>query len=167
MSLRQGGYDLTHYNLGVRRDTSRDITARWDQECSIRLPNTCQQYVVFSFGVNDTSIENGTCRVDPSESIGHFRRIIEVASSKYSVAVVGPPPIADVSQNTRIRTLSDSFAEAARHFGIPYLSVFESLEVDPVWMSEVKANDGAHPGARGYARMAKLVLNWSQWWFKV
>ena len=36
---------------------------------------------------------------------------------------------------------------------------------DPVWMAEVSAGDGAHPGAAGYAKLAALVDGWECWWF--
>lgn len=50
---------ITHYNLGVRRNTSADILQRWEQECSLRLPNICDGHVVLSCGVNDMVIEGG------------------------------------------------------------------------------------------------------------
>ncbi len=34
------GHDVTHYNLGIRRQTSTDIQARWQEEVSLRLPPT-------------------------------------------------------------------------------------------------------------------------------
>jgi acyl-CoA thioesterase-1 len=39
--------------------------------------------------------------------------------------------------------------------------VFEDLLADRVWMQQVAAVDGAHPGAEGYRRLADLV--WVQW----
>lgn len=165
-SAHHAGYDLTYYNLGVRRDTSSDIAARWKPECSVRLVPASRRYIVFSFGVNDTTIENGAYRVVPSKSRAHFRTIVGESSATYTVAVVGPPPTADASQNVRIRSLSAAFAEEARQLGVPYLSIVETLEKDPVWMSDVVDHDGSHPGARGYARLAELVLQWPEWWFK-
>jgi acyl-CoA thioesterase I len=47
------GCDITAYNLGVRRDTSADIAARWQAECDARLRAECSPYLVFSFGAND------------------------------------------------------------------------------------------------------------------
>jgi lysophospholipase L1-like esterase len=163
---RFSGVNLTSYNLGIRCNTSRDIALRWQQECAARFPADCQRYVVFSFGVNDTTIEDGTLRVPEAESLEHFRTIVSQASAQYATAVVGPPPIADASQNARIRHLSDRFAEAAQTLNVPYLPVYETLQADPVWMAEVAAQDGAHPGAQGYPRLADLVLAWPQWWFQ-
>jgi lysophospholipase L1-like esterase len=163
---RLTGVNLTSYNLGIRRNTSRDIALRWQQECAARFPADCQRYIVFSFGVNDTTIEDGALRVPEAESIEHFRTIVSQASAQYATAVVGPPPIADASQNARIRHLSDRFAEVAQALNVPYLPVYETLQADPVWMAEVAAEDGAHPGSQGYTRLAELVLAWPQWWFQ-
>ena len=55
----RAGRPLTAYNLGVRRQTSRDISHRWLSECQQRLPTTADGRVVFSFGVNDTT-KDGT-----------------------------------------------------------------------------------------------------------
>lgn len=163
---RQAGYNLTYYNLGVRRDTSRHIADRWERECSIRLTPNCCPYIVFSFGVNDTTVENGIRRVSLKESCALFQQVVKDASARYSVAVVGPPPVNDRSQNKEIRELSASFSQIARELSVPYLSVIEKLEEDPVWMNDVAIHDGAHPGALGYAKLADLVLRWPLWWFK-
>ena len=50
---------VTYYNLGIRRDTSKDILLRWESECTLRLPDSCDGRIVLSCGVNDTVIENG------------------------------------------------------------------------------------------------------------
>src|SRR5690606_26505751 len=84
------GYRLTHYNLGIRRDTSRDIAARWQTECTARLPATCLPYVVLSCGVNDTMMENGVRRIAETESITNFRSIVQQATALFPVLVIGP-----------------------------------------------------------------------------
>ena len=57
------GYDITYYNLGVRRETSTELRNLWLGEVSYRLSPEYDSRVVFSFGVNDTTIENGEARV--------------------------------------------------------------------------------------------------------
>ena len=52
-SARRSGRDVTHYNLGVRRDTSADILARWRQEAERRLSPDLGGRLVFAFGGND------------------------------------------------------------------------------------------------------------------
>ena len=72
--------EVTGYNLGVRRDTSADIARRWQAECAARLPYGIDSAgVVFHFGTNDTTVENGALRHLPQGGGGdiatreHFR----------------------------------------------------------------------------------------------
>jgi acyl-CoA thioesterase-1 len=159
------GINLTHYNLGIRRDTSRDIAARWQQECAARLPADCEAFVVFSFGVNDTSIFEGVQRVSEQESLANFQNILRTASSSYKVLMIGPPPMPDSAHNRRVAQLDKQFAELAATLDVPYLSVFEVLRKDEHWVKEAIANDFAHPGRHGYERLAGLVQEWSKWCF--
>lgn len=166
VAARHKGYNLTYYNLGVRRETSADIAKRWRQEVQLRFPMSCQPFVVFSFGANDTTLEDGQRRVSEAQSIDNVRQILRVAKELYSVVMIGPPPMADPDQNRRTGQLSQFFAEVAENEGVPFLSVFDHLMKDEVWMSEVHVGDGAHPSAEGYARMAALVEAWPHWWFR-
>jgi len=160
------GVNLTHYNLGIRRDTSRDIAMRWQQECTLRLPTDAAQRVVFSFGVNDTTIHQGVQRVSEGESIGNFQTILRAASSRFHVLMIGPPPMPDAAQTHRIERLDRQFADLAEVLNVPYLSVLETLRKDDDWLKEAADNDGAHPGEKGYRRLAALVQDWDHWWFR-
>ncbi|HEX2604034.1 MAG TPA: GDSL-type esterase/lipase family protein [Oxalicibacterium sp.] len=159
------GIALTHYNLGIRRDTSRDIAARWLQECTPRLPDSSENRLVFSFGVNDTVMENGQRRIPEEESVENFCAILEKAAARFPFLVIGPPPLPDDAHNIRIEALDHRFALAAATRGIPYLSVFEPLKTDEHWLTEAGDNDGAHPHRLGYDRLAALVHAWDRWWF--
>lgn len=163
---RASGFDLTAYNLGVRRDTSRDVLARWERECEVRFRFDCAKYVVFSFGTNDTKIENGELRIEPEESIANFREVLTRASALFQARVISPVPVGDAAQNERISALCLAFAREAQALGIPYLAVAQSLMSDAHWLNEVRANDGSHPGSEGYAALAAMVLGWKHWWFK-
>ena len=166
-ALKREGWDLTVYNLGVRRETSLQIEQRWLQEVTCRLPEGCDRRLVFSFGVNDTTLEEGKLRVDFEASIACARRILCEAKQQYPVLMIGPPAIADADQNQRIAQLSEQYAVLCAELDVSYLSVYESLVKSPVWMKEAAAGDGAHPGAGGYAELAQLILNWPTWktWF--
>ena len=166
-TVRRQGWDLTVYNLGVRRETSLQIEQRWLQEATCRLPEAYDRRLVFSFGVNDTTVEAGQLRVDFAESIACARRILNDAKQLYSVLMIGPPAIADTDQNQRIAQLSEQYAVLCAELDVPYLAVYESLLRSPVWMQEAAAGDGAHPSAGGYTELAKLILNWPDWktWF--
>ena len=54
---RRAGVDVTAYNLGVRRDTSSDIAARWGAEAVARLPADFERRLAFSFGANDCVLD--------------------------------------------------------------------------------------------------------------
>ncbi len=155
--------EITHYNLGIRGNTSVDIRKRWQNESTIRLPKYSRNLLVFSFGVNDTAFEAGTRRVSIPKSIESTGAILTQASKIFDVLMIGPPPIADVDQNKRIRELNEHFQSISAGLAIPYLSIYELLLEDALWLTEVASNDGAHPKSAGYTRLAKLVLAWDHW----
>ena len=160
---RQQGYDLTYYNLGVRRETSRDIAARWLAEVSRRLPQQFDGRVIFSFGVNDTTIENGQLRITLNDSVRNTYKIMADAQQLFPILMVSPPPIADSDQNLRIAELSEQFARVCHQLDVPYLDVFTPLKASQVWMGEVAYQDGAHPNSSGYSELANLLQRWEPW----
>jgi acyl-CoA thioesterase-1 len=155
--------DITHYNLGVRRETSEDIMKRWEVECNSRLPQVSENIVVFSFGVNDTMIENGQRRVSLESSIENAKTILLKASKEYDVIMIGMPPINDDEHNKRIKELDDKYQELCNKLNIPYLSIFNRLVHDPIWKEEVSLNDDAHPRDKGYEILANYITNWNGW----
>jgi lysophospholipase L1-like esterase len=161
------GYDLTYYNLGIRRETSTDISDRWFAEVARRLPKEFDGRIVFSFGVNDTTDENAKTRVAPKDSLANLYSILNRAKQQFPVLMVGPPPVADQAQTARIVHLSEQFAMICNQLKVPYLEVVTPLQASNLWMSEIANNDGAHPRSAGYAELAQLVQNWTAWmaWF--
>jgi lysophospholipase L1-like esterase len=163
----QAGYPLTVYNLGVRRETTAQIAARWQAECTLRLPPDCDARLVFSFGVNDTTVEDGQRRLTLDASRNAARALLTSAQAHYPVLLVGPPPVADAAQNKQIAELSEVFGMVAAQCGVPYLPIYAALHATPAWMQDVAApdGDGSHPRDAGYAALANLVQQWSAWWF--
>jgi lysophospholipase L1-like esterase len=155
------------YNLGVRRDTSADVSRRWRAEADVRMGYAgVSQAVVFSFGVNDATAENGGVRVAPDLSVQALQTLVTDATSiGLDVFVVGPPPAGDAAQDKRVRELSSRFAGLCSGLGTPFVETFGPLAGDPHWAGEALENDGAHPGARGYAALSELVLagGWLEW----
>lgn len=164
-TARRAGHNITCYNLGVRRETSADIARRWQTECARRLLPTTQNHVVLSFGANDASVVNGQRRIPEDETLHHLRAILDAAMPIYRTLVVGPPPAVDADYNARLAQLSVRMQDAATKRGAPYIAVLPRLISDPVWTSEVRNNDGAHPRGGGYARLAELVSASGLWWF--
>jgi len=160
------GTPVTYYNLGIRRNTSREILWRWESECAIRLPRESDGRIVFSFGVNDTAFENGSVRVHPKESCRNLRDILNRATQlQYKVLMVGPPPIADKEHNERVKAISQAFAAEAAHAGVSYIELFRYLADDEMYKQEVRSNDEAHPKSKGYAKIAYIISLSPNWWF--
>jgi Lysophospholipase L1 and related esterases len=160
---RLAGRDITHYSLGIRRDTSRDVAARWRQEAARRLPDGVDGRLVFSFGVNDCVEESGRPRVAPGVTLDSAGSVLGEAAAWRPTLMVGPPPIAEAGANARILALSCALARLCESLGVPFLDVFTPLAADPVWRAETAAGDGAHPGAAGYDLLAGLVASWPAW----
>ncbi len=160
------GLPITAYNLGVRMETSEQVAARWHGETLPRLVATADCLIVLSFGVNDTTPEDGSPRVPAERSQAALVSILDrVAAMDLRALVIGPAPVADAEQNELIASLSHSFAEVCLSADVSYMPVLEPLLRSPTWMREVSASDGAHPAAAGYETLAGLVLatGWSQW----
>lgn len=166
-SLSNQRYEVTHYNLGIRRETSSELRLRWEEECDRRFSPQADNRIVFSFGTNDTTWENGKTRVSSADSTENARQILNTAKTKCPVLMMSPPPIEDPEQNDRIQTLSIHFSQLCAELEIPYFDIFTPLSQSTIWLEEVRAGDGAHPDAKGYTEYAQLVENWPIWknWF--
>ncbi|WP_063016867.1 GDSL-type esterase/lipase family protein [Nocardia niwae] len=159
------GVPLTAYNLGVRRQTSTAILRRFRAECAPRLPEGVDARVVLSFGVNDTMHENGGPRVAPDESVANLSALLaQAAEQGWPVLMVAPPPIVEAGHNARTAALDERFARVCAESGVPYVRVHLPLRDNAVWAAEVRAGDGAHPGAAGYEEIAALIApEWRAW----
>jgi acyl-CoA thioesterase-1 len=152
--------ELTGYNLGVRRDTTAQIRARWEAETVARLPTEFEGRIVFSFGVNDAAQE-----VDPALSVANAEAMISRAKARWPVFVIGTVPTPVDAVRERSVELDRLFAGLCARLAVPWASVFGGL-MKSAWLDEARAGDGAHPGAGGYARMAELILAneaWQRW----
>ncbi len=156
---------VTYYNLGIRRNTSKDILLRWESECTLRLTDSCDGRIVLSCGVNDTAIENGRVRVNSAESCANVRAILRGAK-RYTVLMVGPPPVIDDEQNERIEDLSAALARETQTLEVPYIDLFSALCSDDAYKREIARNDGAHPRSEGYSKMARIIGVSPNWWFR-
>lgn len=158
----RAGQPLTAYNLGVRRQTSRDVLTRWSAECAQRLPADCDSRIAVSFGVNDVASVDGTTRVRPEDTVANLGTLLsDSAGAGWPALVVGPPPIADQRQNDRTAGVDESFARLCAERAVPYVSVFACLVRSDTWMQQVADGDGSHPAAAGYRELADLI--WPRW----
>jgi lysophospholipase L1-like esterase len=162
-SARARGHAVTHYNLGIRRETTDDIRARWRAEVTPRLVAGVDGRIVFSFGANDATQEDGQWRVPPDLSAENARAMIARALLSYRVLVVGPPPAPEPEKTARHAELARRYADVCDALGVPFLDVLEPIRSVAAWWEEVAAGDGIHPGARGYAALAGVVEAWPAW----
>lgn len=159
------GQPVTAYNLGVRRDTSTDVLARWEGEMSARRAPAAETLVVFSFGANDATIESGRLRVPPDTTVANLRRALESAASiGLPTFVVGAPPVNDDAQRRRILELTAPMREVAASLGVPFADVAAAVDRHQPWHDEASQDDGAHPGRSGYSYLASLIADpWLTW----
>lgn len=170
------GHDLTHYNLGIRAETSEDIERRWQAECTPRLLDNQPGAVVFSFGVNDMAILNGDIRVPVEQSLESAKRIMEEAKRWKPTLWVGPVPIDDGQQpfhsapgvsyhfsTERLAELCREYQKLAREMDIPYLEMLQPMLDKGGWHETFIDGDGVHPGHAGYALMAERIARWPAW----
>ena len=158
-----GRREVTLYNLGVRRETSADILARWQAEARPRLVAAEPMRIVFSFGANDAHLENGEPRVAVAETLKNARAMLTEARILAPVLMVGPPPVVDPGVCARIDVLNAALLALCVRLQAPFIDVFQPLMAGGVWQAEAAAWDGAHPGAAGYGQMAQLVAAHPAW----
>lgn len=156
------GTQVTYYNLGIRRNTSVDVLNRWRAECEPRLPESSDCRIVFSFGVNDTTIENGQRRVAFEKSVLAMTKVLTEAKGYFPI-FIGPPAVANEAQNERIAELSRAYEQAAGELGVSYIELYSHLVDDEEYKQAVLNFDGSHPRQLGYQKMATTIAESGKW----
>jgi acyl-CoA thioesterase-1 len=162
----EDGIPTTSYNLGVRGETSADVAARWRSEARPRLPDEGDPRVILAFGVNDVTLEDEGRRRSQEQSLLTLEEVLLGAQGQgLRRFVVGPAPIDDDAANDRIAELSYAYRMLCARHRVPFVPLVEELRDNDVWRGAIAAGDGAHPGAAGYAEIARLVLaaGWLDW----
>lgn len=160
------GSPFVPYVLGVRRETSVQVAARWGVEAQPRMHEQARCAVVFSFGANDATLQDGSPRVGPEVTVGALEQVLdEVADVGLAAFVVGPPPVGEAAPDARIAVLTDLMASSCDGRGVPFVAVAEALGACSAWRAEAAAGDGTHPAVGGYDALARLVLRagWLDW----
>jgi lysophospholipase L1-like esterase len=159
-------HQVTHYNLGIRGNTSVDLEARWQDESARRWKPGTECRLVFSFGTNDASLENGLPRVSASDSVRSARTILTHAKQACPVLFSGPPAAELEGREpafARLALLSQRYAELAQELSVPFLDLFALTRDNEDWHAAVQRGDGIHPDAAGYALLATLFRDWEAW----
>jgi acyl-CoA thioesterase I len=164
VEARQRGRDITLYNLGVRRDTSGDVLARWEQEAVSRLPAEYDGRLVFSFGVNDCVPEpTGLPRVSEDSAVANTRSILTRSQARWPTLMIGPPRTGHAELDLRLKRLSGRFERLCEELSVPFLRLFEHAGGDEAWQREVEQGDGVHPNRGGYSLIYDAVVTWQPW----
>jgi acyl-CoA thioesterase I len=177
---RQGGHDVTVYNLGVRADTSAMVAARWEAECAARLLPAYACATVFAVGINDSAYEESADKTGRRVPLGRSVEIISGMAQQAKrfgpVLWVGPTPVEEsmlpVSpypglsfnfENGVIAEYGGAYAARAGEIDVPYLDLFTPLSADADWFALLTKTDGLHPPAAGYEKVAALIGAWGAW----
>ena len=158
-----GRREISLYNLGIRREASDALAARWEGEARLRLVDHEPMRIVFSFGVNDCHLVDGAPRVATAETLKNARAMLTQARALAPVLMVGPPPVADPGVCARVESLNAALLALCARLQVPFIDVFQPLAAGGLWQAEAAAWDGAHPGAGGYQQMADLVSAHPAW----
>jgi acyl-CoA thioesterase-1 len=161
------GIPITSYNLGVGGETSADVASRWRAEARPRLPRAeGDARVVLAFGVNDVTLDDQNRRCSQEQSLLSLEEVLLGAQGLgLRRFVVGPAPIDDDAANDRIAELSYAYRMLCARHRVPFVPLVDELRDNEVWRGSIAAGDGSHPGAAGYAEVARLILatGWLDW----
>ena len=146
----------TFYNLGARRNSSRDILGRWAAEFSARRMQAARHYLVFCFGTVDTVLADGRPNVGVGESEDNARLILSGAKEAGRVLLMSPPPVRDDSHCERIAALIRGYATLCHEAGIPFLDIFTPLRGARSFLNSLA--DGIHSDPEGNTQIAALLL---------
>lgn len=157
----KAGLDITAYDLGIRRNTSTDILARWEAEATVRLPEGVDHRLLFAFGTNDCADDGaGKRRVPLAKTLGNAEAILTGARAMAPTLMIGPPPMLDDEEaDERIAELEGKLGALCQRLDIPFLPVLDPLQHD-AWTKGALSGDGTHPDARGYELLAGEILAW-------
>jgi lysophospholipase L1-like esterase len=154
--------EVTAYNLGIRRNTSADVLARWRAEVGARVLAGSDNRLVLSVGSNDAMPgDGGPPRVDRADFLRNVDAVLAGARELgLRTLVVGPPPVVcgGAEHLDRLLAALPELVALCTEHGAPFVDVTRALAEDPDWVREATAGDGAHPRAGGYGRLAELVL---------
>ncbi len=162
----EAGLAFTPYVLGVQGETSVQVASRWRGEAGPRMVREADRAVVFSFGANDATVEDGAPRVSTKLTLQTLEDLLDDAAALGLRAfVVGPAPVGEHAHDARIVALTAQMGQVCDGRGAPFVPVADALGACAVWCAEAKAGDGTHPAVGGYEALASFVLagGWTDW----
>jgi len=167
-------FDVTTYNLGIRGNTSLDLSRRVQHEAKSRLEVDAHNIITVCIGTNDSASYRGKLRVPVGRSVQLVKRILDCVKPYGHVLLISPPPVVEEAvefepsdgdrftfRRSVLLQLNDAYGELAEQLGIPYLDLLS----DPESLREPlrETSDGIHPKARGYEALADRIEAWPAW----
>lgn len=159
------------YNLGVGGDRIADVKARCASELAARLTGKEGTGVVVMIGINDAlraAAKDNCIPLDKAKIATDFAFILQTAKQYGPVIVVEPAPVLPdlkrgdggmgsqiMSRLAEILIITD--AVCAAH-NTPIVHTLNKLIEDTSFIDSLGAGDGLHPTAKGYDRLADVVL---------
>ncbi|WP_419901905.1 GDSL-type esterase/lipase family protein [Kiloniella sp.] len=174
----QNDTPIIHYNLGVRGQTIREISARATAECNARLVTPETDFIVFATGSNDFArTETGIPRTPRHRAMKHFRELVLDLRRIAPLMVFGPTPVDEEKMpflssltgmsfdfnNEDLLGGADEYQKICEEEKIPFLNMHKALNKDRDYMEGLRNNDGLHSTGIGYQAMALAVHHSLQW----
>ena len=144
----------TFYNLGVRKNSSRSILARWEAEYQARAMEGCPSVLAFCFGTVDMVAPHATPNVPVGESAANAREILLKAKEYGTVLMLSAPPVKDEEHNQRLEALCTAYAAICRSIDVPFVDIFQPL-MEAGYIDDLA--DGIHPGPQGNELIASTL----------
>ena len=144
----------TFYNMGVRKNSSRAVLARWESEFKARAMEDCPSTLVFCVGTVDMAAPNAVPNVPVGESAANVREMLLKAKEYGSVILVSAPPVKNEEHCQRLEALCTAYSSIAKAVEVPFVDIFHPL-MEAGYADELA--DGIHPGPRGNEMIADLL----------
>lgn len=154
------GVNLTVYNLGVRGQTGAQIAERAAGEVSARISERGDRHaVVICFGANDLYLGRSL-----DESVLALKGMLQwIRNEGFAAFVLAAPPLAEAALQPVQNALNSALAQVSADFAVPFLDLPAAVDDWSAWRAEALAGDGVHPGAVGYACVARAFGEWTAW----
>ena len=148
----------TFYNLGVRKQTSLAVLARWKEEVLRRELPESDVRLLFNVGVVDMAAPKGEPVLSVEESGKALDKLLKEATHAYKkqvIRVLSPFPVVQEAHNERIATLNAHYAKVCAAKGIEYIDIYSILVENQAYMNDL--HDGIHPTGNGCAIIAEFL----------
>ncbi len=174
----KAGTPFIHYNLGVRGQTIKEISARAISECRARLINPESDFIVFATGSNDFALtEMGIPRTPQHRAMKHFTELVRDLRKFAPLMVFGPTPVDEQKmpflstltgmsfdfKNNDLLKGTEEYQSICSQEEIPFFNMYQALSEDSAYVEGLASNDGLHSTGSGYQAMAHAIYHSPQW----